>query len=172
MLAGTREAFTQASANRTFLPVNSTPSLSKGTAGSQLGPCRSPPDESTSKPAFWGPPGASSSGNTHPAQHLRGKPSKQQPPVGPQPVPPPQHPHGCRHAEPLPRQQRAPLSGSGFNRCHPRGGLDTQQNWQRQRDPGGGEETNNRRNQPPRKTMRLFEAGVKPIVPAAGLDLG
>lgn len=66
----------------------------------------------------------------------------------PVPSPSPQHPHGCRHAELLPRQQHAPLSGSGFNHCHPRGGLDTQQNWQRQRDPGGGDETNNQRNQP------------------------
>lgn len=62
-------------------------------------------------------------------------------PAHPYPAPL-QHPHGCEHTEPLPRQQHAPLSGSGFSCCHPRGDLDTQQNWQGQRDPGGGEETN------------------------------
>lgn len=48
-------------------------SFSHSTARSQLKPY---PHRNTAKAAIAGPPGASSNGNTHPAQPVHGKPSK------------------------------------------------------------------------------------------------
>lgn len=95
-------------------------------------PCH--PEECTSNPATQRPPRASSAS----MQEL----IRAQPPASPHPIPP---------AAPWLSARRATAKTAARcivrvrpKHCHPRGALDAQQNWQHERDPGGGKGQTNR----------------------------
>lgn len=171
---GIREGFTQTG-------LSSLLTARRESAKAQQGPSWDPPGhpahKSTSKTSISGtswaifqweqPPSSLFTWETIQAPLACGSPS----------CPPPSIPPVVSTWSRCQDSSTAPLSGSGFSCCHPRGALDTQQKWQSQRDPGGGEETNNGRNQPPPKNtmsffVMCFAGRIKPIAPAAGLRLG